>query len=226
MKAIIFDLDGTIVVSHPTHFAAYEKLFGEFGVKWNYEEFNSIFAGTGAPSIIELILKRNGIKDFNRAALVRKKRDLFQSILDGKKLSVVPGFYDFLKKINEAGLKKAIASGSNRQNIIGMLENIGVLEEFAEIVSGEDVTNPKPAPDIFLAAAEKLGVPPAECLVIEDMDHGVAGALAAGMKCIALTTTIGKKRLREAGARTIVKNYKEIDPILLQSKARRIKMKP
>lgn len=211
MQAVIFDLDGTIILSHPTHFAAYEKLFAEFGIAWNFEEFERIFAGTGAPAIIEKILTRNGIRDFDLKALVGKKRDIFNEILQNKKLDVVPGFFEFLAEVNHRGLKKIIASGSNRANIRAMLENIGVSEEFPEVVSGEDVSRPKPAPDIFLAAAEKIHTSPNQCLVIEDTDHGVRGALAAGMKCIAFTTTLDLETLKKSGPDAIVKDYTEID---------------
>lgn len=210
MKAIIFDLDGTIVFSHPTHFAAYEELFVEFGIKWNYEEFNAVFAGTGAPVIIRNILTRHGITDFDLNALVKKKRDIFNKILSDNKLKTVPGFFEFIKTINERGIKKIIASGSNRENIKHMLINIGAEKEFPIIVSGEDVNNPKPAPDIFLAAAEKIGITPRQCTVIEDTTHGVIGAKAAHMKCIALTTTCYRNVLAEAGADMIVENYSKL----------------
>lgn len=211
MQAVIFDLDGTIVFSHPTHFAAYEKLFGEFGIKWTFEEFERVFAGTGAPAIIEQILKRNGVRGFDLPALVKKKRDIFNEILAQKKLEVVPGFFEFLAEVNRRGLKKIIASGSNKANIRSMLENIGVSHEFPQVVSGEEVAHPKPAPDIFLAAAQKIGAAPMECLVIEDTDHGVKGALNAGMKCIAFTTTLNLQILKASGANEIVKNYTEIN---------------
>lgn len=211
-KAVIFDLDGTIVFSHPTHFAAYEKLFSHFGITWTFEEFNQVFAGTGAPKIIAEILGRNRVKDFKLEELVKKKRDLFQEILNGEKLRTVPGFFDFLAEINGLRLKKAIASGSNKDNIISMLSNIGALIEFPVIISGEEVARPKPSPDIFLLAAEKLKIDPSECLVIEDTDHGVIGAKKAGMKCIAFTTTIAdEKILLEAGADSICSNYEGID---------------
>jgi beta-phosphoglucomutase family hydrolase len=210
MEAVIFDLDGTIVFSHPTHFAAYEKLFGEFGITWSFEEFEKVFAGTGAPAIIEQILERNGVSGFDLPALVKKKRDIFNEILAHKKLEVVPGFFEFLKEVNRLGLKKIIASGSNKANIRAMLENIGVSEDFPIVVSGEEVARPKPAPDIFLAAAQKIGVEPAQCLVIEDTDHGVRAARAAGMKCIAFTTTLPAVILKKAEPDSIAKDYHEI----------------
>lgn len=210
MQAVIFDLDGTIVFSHPTHFAAYERLFGRFGIKWNYREFNDIFAGTGAPSIIKLILERHGIKNLNLPELVQEKRNYFDEILAEKGFNIVPGFFDFLARINKLGLKKAIASGASKQNIIAMLKNIGVLDEFKEIVSGEEVPFPKPAPDIFLEAARRIDVAPSQCLVIEDTEHGINAAKAAGMKCIALLTTLKEEILKTAKPNKIVKNYTEI----------------
>lgn len=207
MKGVIFDLDGTIVFSHPTHFAAYEKLFGKFGIQWSYREFNDVFAGTGAPKIIEDILTRHGVKKFDLPALVKKKRDIFNELLEKKSLMTVPGFFEFLDMLRKRGLKKIIASGSNRDNIRGMLENIGVAEDFPDFISGEDVARPKPAPDIFFEAARKIGIAPNECLVFEDTEHGILGAKAAGMKCIALTTTTPAKILKRAAPDQIIENY-------------------
>lgn len=215
MDAIIFDLDGTIVFSHPVHFAAYEKLFEEFGIKWSYEEFNSYFAGTGAPAIVQKILTGNGITNFNLNELVQRKRDFFHLILKRIKLKTVPGFFNFLKRIKEKNINKTIASGSHRDNIIDMIKNIGVYKDFPKVVSGEEVAHSKPAPDIFIKAAEMLGAAPSNCIVIEDTDHGVIGAKKAGMKCIALTTTMDKERLLNAGADRIFENYNKIDLNLL-----------
>ena len=211
MRAVIFDLDGTIVFSHPTHFLAYQMLFQSFGISWTYEEFNRVFAGTGAAAIIQNILERNGVKDFDLAALVQKKRDLFDEILGSKRLDVVPGFFEFLQKVNERGYKKIIASGSHTDNIRRMLANIGIADEFPLVVSGIEVSRPKPAPDIFLLAAKKIGAEPANCLVLEDTTHGVIGARAAGMRCFAFTTTTPRKKLQEAGADEIFEDYRGIE---------------
>jgi beta-phosphoglucomutase-like phosphatase (HAD superfamily) len=191
MKAFIFDLDGTIVLSHPTHFEAYEKLFDDFGIKWDFDEFNDVFVGTGSPNIIRSVLGRNNIKDFDVKALVNKKIDYFG-------------------QINVRGGKKAIASGSSKKSIIEMLKNIGISDEFDEIVSGEEVAAPKPAPYIFIEAAKRLGVAPADCIVFEDTDFGVEAAKSAGMKCIAFTTTSDAKKLQAAGADKILKDYSEV----------------
>lgn len=207
MQAVIFDLDGTIVFSHPTHFEAYQKLFSVFGITWTYEEFNSVFAGTGAPAIIRNILERNGITNFDLPSLVNKKRDIFNELMRTGHLQVVPGFYEFLEEINRRGLKKTIASGSHTENIRAMLANIGVADEFPIIVSGAEVALPKPAPDIFLLAAEKIGVSAAECLVLEDTTHGVIAAKLAGMMCYAFTTTTPAEKLRDAGADKIFADY-------------------
>lgn len=211
LRAIIFDLDGTIVLSLPTHFEAYERLFAEFGAKWDFAEFEKVFTGTGAPGIIQNILARQGIKELNLPALVARKRDLFNKILEEKTLQTVPGFFEFLSSVRTAGLKKGIASGSSRANIFRMLQNIGVSADFPEVVSGEDVPRPKPAPDIYLAAAQRIGVSPHACFAIEDTPEGVMAAKAAGMKCAAFTTTIQKPKIFiDAGADLVTENYKAI----------------
>lgn len=217
IKAAIFDLDGTIVFSHPTHFKAYQRLFEPFGISWNFAEFNDVFAGTGAPTIIKMMLTRHGVKDYNLQELVYKKRDIFNELLAEEKLQTVPGFFKFLNLINGRGFKRIIASGSNRANILHMLKNIGAQEQFPRVVSGEDVALPKPAPDIFLKACETIGCAPTECVVLEDTSHGVLGAKAANMQCIAFTTTADARALKKAGADLILPDYNSIDEKVLET---------
>lgn len=207
-RAIIFDLDGTIVYSHPIHFEAYFRLFEEFGIRWNFEEFNNLFAGTGARFIIDKVLRENNIADFDLETLVRRKRDMFDELVGEKPLTTVRGFFDFLTRINGSNLPRAIASGSHYNNIVTMIRNIGVLSDFPILVSAQDIARPKPAPDVFLKAAEELGVLPSECLVIEDTDFGILAAKRAGMRAIGLTTTTDdREKLVRAGADEIVDDY-------------------
>lgn len=211
MKGIIFDLDGTIVLSEPLHYEAFCEIFKKFGVAWEYDEFIKNYAGTGSYNIIPKVLQSRGIKDFDTEALVAEKKQIFQRLLETKKLLVVPGFFEFLAEIKKRGLRKIIASGTNSDNVRKMLENAGILHEFPEIISGEDIKNAKPDPEIFLIAMSKLGFSkPEDCVVLEDSGAGVKAAKTGGFYCIAFTTTTEKSILEKLGADLIVKDYTEI----------------
>lgn len=209
-RAILFDLDGTIVFSHPLHYEAYKVLFNELGItQWTLEEFEQVFAGSGPVNIIGSVMTRNGRDAHNLVELADKKRSIFNTLLQKKKLKTVPGFFKFLDAIKDR-FPHAVASGSHRANIQSMLENIGVAAYFPVFVGGDEVARMKPAPDIFLTAAQRLGVEPRECVVIEDTPVGVAAAVAAGMQAIALLTTSTEKKLLEAGVFRVFKDYGEV----------------
>lgn len=215
MKAVIFDMDGTIVLSHPVHFEAYKKFFEGFGINWTYEEFEKKFMIQGASSIIRSVLKEHRINPDNKNIdkLRAKKINTFNSLVTKQPPAVVKGFFEFLEKVNERGLQKAVASGSHMKNLKKILDAIGVRREFPILVSSadEDIA-PKPAPDIFLRTAKLLGIAPADCVVIEDTIFGIKAAKAAGMKCIAFTTTNpNAEELRRAGADEVATDYNNIE---------------
>lgn len=211
--SVLFDLDGTIVFSHPIHYKAYEQILKDFGVGWEYNEFCDIFAGTGAPAIFQKLMARHSITEFDLDALVTRKKDLFNELLESEKIPTVPGFEDFLADLKLAQVKRAIASGSHTDNIHAILKNLQLTEDFPHIVGGNNIVRHKPAPDSFLVAANKLEVHPRDCLVIEDTDVGVLAAKAAGMKCVALLTTSSPERLQRAGADWIAKDYQDVRKI-------------
>lgn len=210
MKAIIFDMDGTIVLSEKLHHKAFQSVFKELKVKFPYDFFVKNYAGTGSKYIISNMFRRNKILK-EPYPFILKKKQVFQDLLKKTKLKTVPGLDKFFEKIREdKKIKVALASGTNMDNISATLKNIGYEDKFKVAVSAEHVGNPKPAPDVFLLAAKKLRIDPKDCVVFEDSTAGVKAAKAAGMKVIALTTTVSAYILKKAGADKVVKNYKEV----------------
>jgi len=111
----------------------------------------------------------------------------------------LPGVNEFIEKCKKLGFKMAIASSADKVKILINLREIGLSpDNFQAIVNGQDVERKKPFPDIYLLAAEKLGLKPEECLVVEDAVSGVASGKAAGAKCLALTTSFPAEKLSEA----------------------------
>ena len=115
------------------------------------------------------------------------------------RLEAFPGAIDLVRDCREAGLSVAVASSADLIKVSANLKKIGLPLQFWDaVVTGEDVLHKKPAPDIFLSAARKLGVTPPECVVVEDAVNGVQAAHAAGMRCVATATTFPSNRLQEA----------------------------
>ncbi|MDP4201049.1 MAG: HAD-IA family hydrolase [Bacteroidota bacterium] len=196
IKAILFDMDGVLVDSEEYIFEAARMMFAEHGVQVKPEDALP-FVGMGENSYIAGIGRTNGFE----VEIERDKARTYQiygEITQGK-LKSLPGTVTFIQQCRQRGLKLAVASSADRVKIEINLREIGVpAGTFDAIVSGEEVERKKPFPDIYLLAAEKVGVSPDECLVVEDAVSGVTAAKAAGARCLALTTSFPAEKLVEA----------------------------
>jgi HAD superfamily hydrolase (TIGR01509 family) len=196
IKAILFDMDGVLVDSEEYIFEAAQLMFAEHGVQVKPEDALP-FVGTGENSYITGIGRANGFE----VEIERDKARTYQiygEITHGK-LKSLPGTDTFIQQCRQRGLKLAVASSADRVKIEINLREIGVpAGTFDAIVSGEEVERKKPFPDIYLLAAEKVGVSPGECLVVEDAVSGVAAAKAAGARCLALTSSFPAGKLSAA----------------------------
>jgi PPK2 family polyphosphate:nucleotide phosphotransferase len=182
LKALIFDLDGVIVDSEPLHFRSDILTFRDYGMSPAEGELER-YVGTACPEMWAELIKAHGIPDTTEGVLARQNAYKVE-LLEKTRLQAIPGALELLEEARLAGLKTAVASSSPRYFIAAVLQNLGIMGQFDAIVSGEEVAQSKPAPDVFLKAAEMLGVSPADCLVVEDSAHGLRAAKAAGMRCV------------------------------------------
>ena len=207
IKAVIFDMDGTMAHTEPLHFRAFSAIFEEFGATWEYDEFIKKYSGTGSHNIISGVLQDRGKTYKDLDALALKKKDIYRQLVESAEIAVVDGLYEFIEMLKTEGVPYLIASGTNADNVRSVLERIGLSTDFPVIVSGEDIKRAKPAPDIFLLAAEHLGAKPDDCMVLEDAVAGVKAAKTAKMYCVGFTTTTTAERLKGAGADMVVEDY-------------------
>lgn len=203
-------MDGTLTLTEELHHKAYSQIFKEYGVNFTFEDEITKYAGSGSKNIFTKVFEENG-KQVSAEEIehcVLKKRELYKKIVQERKIPVVPGILDFLKRMKQAGLKMIIATGnSDMETVRFILKKVGLLEFFDNIVSISEVANGKPAPDVFLEAAKRMNLQPSECTVFEDAINGVHAAVAAKMRCIALRTTTKKEDLFAAGATHVVPDY-------------------
>jgi HAD superfamily hydrolase (TIGR01509 family) len=178
-SAIIFDCDGTLADTMPTHFEAWLSALRSFGADMNEDEFYG-WAGVPTDGIIAALNERYGYTlDIRETHSVkeRKYKELVHSVEEIKAVT------DIVRKYH-GRLPMAVASGGTRDIVDATLTATGLVKFFDVIVTAGDVVHGKPAPDIFLLAAEKLGVDAKDCVVYEDGEPGIVGAKAAGMRVI------------------------------------------
>lgn len=196
IQAVIFDMDGVLTDSEPLINAAAIAMFREKGFAVRPEDFLP-FVGTGEDRYI------GGVAELHKITLdvkEAKKRtyEIYLSLVP-ERLQAFEGAVSLVWACRQAGLRMAVASSADLIKIEANLRKIGLPPEFWEaVVSADDVVDKKPAPDIFLAAARKLNVPPVQCTVVEDAINGVQAAKAAGMRCVAVAQTFEADQLREA----------------------------
>ena len=178
IDAVIFDFDGTLVDTMPVHFEAYRRTFAEMNLELTREAFYESIGGNARETIPKLLAGRAAPLDL--AAIHQRKKQIVSELLTSEPIPVLPAAQ--LLSAFAGRLPIALASSGSRPGIELVLERFGWRDYFSAIVTGEDVPNGKPAPDLFLRAAEKLGVPAKTCLVFEDTTPGVEAAAAAGMR--------------------------------------------
>ncbi|NOZ29344.1 MAG: beta-phosphoglucomutase family hydrolase [Chloroflexi bacterium] len=185
-RAVLWDLDGVIADTKALHLESWRVTLAELGVRLDEEAFHQAFGMRNSEGIPRMLGRPASSEEIQRIG--QRKEALFREMLRGR-LQPVPGVREWIARLRERGWRQAVASSAPRRNITAMLEELGLSEAFDATICGEELNTGKPDPEIFLRAAEAVGVPPERCVVVEDAMVGVEAARRAGMKCIAVTTT-------------------------------------
>jgi len=183
LKAVIFDMDGVIVDSEPIESMAWEKVLARYGKTPFYHPWGLIHA-PGEPTINGIIEKYNFPKE--EVELIRVlKRNFFEEIVS-EGIKPLLGMSQLIKKLKKAKIKIGVASGRNEKQVLVVIRELHFNEFFDQIVGFNEEVKRKPAPDVYLKAANLLKVKTLYCMAIEDTENGVKAAKAAGMKVIAV----------------------------------------
>ena len=188
MKAFLFDLDGTLIDSMPHHHDAWVEWYARRGLPMIVGDFFSTTAGRSNAEI--LLDMYPALPVAEHVAMADEKEAIYRG-LAARSLALVGGAQDFMASAHAAGLKLAICTASTAPNMALAFERHGIDRWVQAVVSPADGLRGKPHPDIFLEAARRLGIAPADCVVFEDAPLGIEGARRAGMNAVALTTTLG-----------------------------------
>lgn len=194
IKAVIFDLDGVIVSTDECHYNGWKQLAGQEGIYFD-KEINERLRGVSRMESLEIILERaqKHYTQEQKLEMAARKNGYYKELI--KELSpdnILPGVSLFLADLKNRGIKIAIGSSSKNSQLI--LKGIGLDNYFDAEADGNDITRSKPDPEVFLVAAKRLGIPPENCLVVEDSEAGIDAALAAGMKVLGVGFASGTAR--------------------------------
>ena len=182
-RVIIFDMDGVLINSEALHYQLWRQVFAENGVEIDFDHYKGCI-GSRDDVLMELIYCGYGVDFRQRSDLLERFEELKRQYIDEKGVPEIPGVRETLQALREQGYRMAVASSSPQAYIELCTAKIGIAAYFQVLFSGERVAHPKPAPDVFLAAARAMGVSPEGCVVVEDSHNGSRAAKAAGMRCI------------------------------------------
>ena len=184
MPAALFDMDGVLIDSYQAHFESWRVLAEEEGLAFDEDDFARTFGRTSREVIAELWPERAGqVKELDA-----RKEAGYRRIVE-ESFPAMDGAAELVRGLHAAGWRLAVASSGPPENVALVLDRLGERDRFAAVVTGRDVERGKPDPQVFTTAAGRLGVPPAQCVVIEDAPLGVTAAHAGGMAAVALLST-------------------------------------
>lgn len=205
IQAVIFDMDGTVVDTTALEYKAWHRMMQEQGVEFTYEEYISVLGAKGS----EMVRKHLDWDEEAIKKILQNKERYFKELVEQHGLELISGIEKVLQDIQQIPLKMALATGASRNKLEFVLETLPIKQYFDAMVTADDTHTGKPDPEVFLNAASKLGVPPKNCIVMEDARNGAQAAKKANMICIAITTTRGKDQLQEADL--VVNDYEELN---------------
>ncbi|WP_147535495.1 HAD family hydrolase [Bacillus marasmi] len=206
-KAFIFDMDGVIINSEPMHEKIELSVAAEQGIELEDDNLEKYVGMRSRDMWESIIAERNFKVDVNVILNVAEQRKV--QYIDTHDIEPIEGIKDLLEHLSKLRYRIALASSSSKPFIEAVLNKFEITHFFEEIVSGDDIKEGKPAPDIYLEVARRLGINPGSCLVLEDSENGVKAGNTAGMKTIGFTNPeSGNMNLSEA--KNIVKSIHDV----------------
>jgi len=211
-RAVIFDIDGVLADSWDAHFRSWRDVLREHGLDMSEADFARTFGRTSR----EIIRSFWGDRvDDDAARNIDDRKEALYRDLVREAFPAMDGAVALIDALRAADFALGVGSSGPPENVVLSLDGLGRRDAFAAVVTGRDVTRGKPDPEVFQLAAERLGVPPACCAVIEDAPAGIRAAHAAGTAPVALIGTAPREALLEAGARLAVESLRELTPDVL-----------
>lgn len=193
VRGVLLDMDGTLVDSRPFHGRAWEAWAKRRGISMRYDEYLANHFGCSDLEFLpELFPHLAGNRDALREVAMEREEVFLRTIL-AEKPDPIAGVPEFVARATARGIPMAVASNAPRENVEGIVAHLGLADAIGVRLSIDDVEQGKPAPDLYLEAAQRLGIPPPECVVIEDSVPGLRSGVEAGARAVAILTGIPRK---------------------------------
>lgn len=192
---VIFDMDGVLVNSNPYHLRKWAEFLDQHRIPYNPDDLPSQVLGPRSDAVIRLFLGSR-LSDGEVSRLVEEVEERFRRVFQPH-AKPLPGLAELVAELHDGGVPMAVASSAIAKNVEFMVNVLGFRPYFRCLVTSEDVTHPKPHPEIYLKTAEKLGLLPSLCVAFEDSYVGVESAKRAGMKCVAVASSFSLEELRQ-----------------------------
>jgi len=203
LQAIVFDMDGVIVDSHPVHRLAWKQFLLTLGKEVSDRDLDCILEGWKREEMLRYFLGE--LTDDQVTEYGHRKDEFFQQV--GMRPKLVPGLRKFVNHLESLGIPKAIATSASQRRTRLTLDRLGLSQHFPVVITANDVVHGKPDPAVYFMAAAKMGVDPENIAVMEDSVSGVKAAKSAGMRCLGIAKNSRRALLRQAGADHVVANF-------------------
>ncbi len=205
LKAILFDLDGTLTNTDPLHFKIWQELLREQGVEMDHQTYKVQISGRQNPEIIEDLLPHFSALESEQFAEYKER--LFREQTD--KLEPLDGFLHFLDWVENQQLKTAVVTNAPRQNADFMLDSLKLTPRFKTVVLGEEMTAGKPDPAPYQFCLKQFNIHPSEAIVFEDSPSGIRSAIGAGIETIGVASTHEPDSLKQLGVSLVIDNFND-----------------
>jgi beta-phosphoglucomutase len=214
--AVIFDMDGVIVDNMDHHAKAWETFLKRHSHNLSIEDVTPHFGKTNK-DIMGFIFGRQAASE-DVARWSEEKEGLYREIY-AQDMAPLPGLLDFLKALRKRGVRTVVATSAPKKNLDFVLDGLKIRSWFDAVVDASEVKKGKPDPEIYLAAARKVGCPAEACVVFEDSLAGIQAGLNAGMKVIGVATTLPEEKLK--GTELVIRDFREVTAVRLKRLARK-----
>lgn len=209
IKAVIFDMDGVLVDNRDVHVEAFRQLAARYGVPFDGSDLEWMY-GRGNDTIIPALFPPQVVECVGLRRLGDEKEAIYRDIY-ADSIRLTRGLVTLLKDLHRNNIPCAVGSSAPKVNVDYVLEKCTIRSYFSVIVTGDMVKLRKPDPAIFELAAELLGVVPSQCLVFEDSEAGIRAAKTAGMKVVAMSTTLSREKIAEVHDGQVISDFTQMN---------------